>query len=266
MSVAAPLATPSATPSIRDLVSPEEWEARVNLAACYRLVAHHGWTDLILTHISARVPGTKDHFLLNPFGLMFEEMTASSLVKLDTDGEIVMDTPYAINAAGFTIHSAVHEARHEVDCVIHTHTVSGMAVSAQKNGLLPVTQTALQFHNHLAYHDYEGIALDLGERERLVADLGTHNAMILRNHGLLTCGRSIPQAFTTMFYLEKACQAQLSAQAGGALITPPKKVRDHTAAQFNDGETDENAGGDFHQLAWDALLRTLDRVNPGYDA
>jgi len=259
------VATPSVTSSVRGVVSPEEWGVRVNLAACYRLVACHGWTDLILTHISARVPGTDNHFLLNPFGLIFEEVTASSLVKLDADGKIMMDSPYSINAAGFTIHSAVHEARPEINCVIHTHTVSGMAVSAQKSGLLPLAQTSLQFYGHLAYHDYEGIAFDLGERERLVADLGVHDAMILRNHGLLTCGRSVAQAFNKMYNLEKACQLQLAAQAGGELVMPSKNVCEHAAAQFNSGDSDENAGGDFDDLAWRALLRMLNRVNPGYE-
>jgi len=259
------VATPLPTPSVRDRVSDAEWEARVNLAACYRLAAHFGWTDLILTHISARVPDNEEHFLLNPYGLMFDEVTASSLVKLDLDGEIVMDTPYMINAAGFTIHSAVHEARHEVECVMHTHTVSGMAVSAQKCGLLPITQTALKFHENIAYHDYEGIAFDLSERERLVADLGDKMSMILRNHGLLTCGRSVAEAFTTMHDLEKACEAQLKAQAGGELVVPREEVCRHTAGQFQRA-VDENAAGDQDMLAWTALLRMLDRVNPGYDA
>lgn len=253
---------PLATPSVRDQVSEEEWQARVDLAACYRLAAMHGWTDLIYTHISARVPGTDDHFLLNPFGFMFEEVTASSLVKLDTEGEVVMPSPYAVNAAGFTIHSAVHEARHDMACVMHTHTVSGMAVSAQEDGLLPLAQTSLVFHGALSYHDYEGIALDLDERERLVADLGGNTAMILRNHGLLTCGRSVAEAFMTMYMLEKACELQLAAQAGGTLRLIPEEVCTHTARQF---QRDPDAGGDGHvALTWAALLRQLDRVNPGY--
>ncbi len=253
---------PLATPSVRDQVSEEEWQARVDLAACYRLAAMHGWTDLIYTHISARVPGTDDHFLLNPFGFMFEEVTASSLVKLDTEGEIVMPSPHAVNAAGFTIHSAVHEARHDMACVMHTHTVSGMAVSAQEDGLLPLAQTSLVFHGALSYHDYEGIALDLDERERLVADLGENTAMILRNHGLLTCGRSVAEAFVTMYMLEKACELQLAAQAGGTLRLIPEEVCTHTARQF---QRDPDAGGDGHfALTWAALLRQLDRVNPGY--
>ena len=255
---------PIATPSVRDQVSEEEWQARVDLAACYRLAAMHGWTDLIYTHISARVPGTDDHFLLNPFGFMFEEVTASSLVKLDTEGEIVVPSPHAVNAAGFTIHSAVHEARHDMACVMHTHTVSGMAVSAQEDGLLPLAQTSLVFHGALSYHDYEGIALDHDERERLVADLGENSAMILRNHGLLTCGRSVAEAFMTMYMLEKACELQLAAQAGGTLRLIPEEVCVHTARQF---QRDPDAGGDGHvALTWAALLRQLDRVNPGYAA
>ena len=259
--------TPIATPSVRERVSPEEWQCRVDLAACYRLAAHYGWTDLIFTHISARVPDSDDHFLLNPFGLMFEEVTASNLVKLGLDGEIVMASPYLVNAAGFTIHSAVHEAREDVACVMHTHTVPGMAVSAQRAGLLPLAQTSLLFYDALSYHDYEGIALDLCERESLIADLGSNKAMILRNHGLLTCGRSIAEAFTTMHALEKACQLQISALAGGAeLAMPSEEICRHTANQFRGGAADENAAGSVDRLAWSALLRMLDRINPGYDA
>jgi ribulose-5-phosphate 4-epimerase/fuculose-1-phosphate aldolase len=257
--------SPIASPSVQDRVSVEEWRARVDLAACYRLTAIYGWTDLIYTHISARVPGTENQFLLNPFGLMFEEITASSLVKLDTDGEIVMDSPYSINAAGFTIHSAVHQAKHDMACVMHTHTVAGMAISAQKCGLLPLAQTSLQFYNALSYHDYEGIAFDLDERDRLVNSLGDNKAMVLRNHGLLTCGRSIAEAFTTMHSLEKSCSLQIAAQAGGKMVMPSKQVCEHAAAQFN-GNDDVSTGDSMNQLAWRALLRKLDRENPGYDA
>lgn len=257
--------TPFASSSVRDLVSAEEWQTRVDLAACYRLAALYGWTDLIYTHISARVPGTDSEFLLNPFGLMFEEITASSLVKLNTDGDIVMDSPYSINAAGFTIHSAVHDAKHEMACVMHTHTVPGMAISAQKCGLLPLAQTSMQFYEALSYHDYEGIAFDLDERERLIASLGDNTAMVLRNHGLLTCGRSIAQAFTTMHSLEKSCSLQIAAQAGGDLVMPSKAVCEHAAAQFN-SEADVSTGNSLNQLAWEALLRKLDRQNPGYEA
>ena len=256
-----------AQPSVRDLVSEAEWQCRVDLAACYRLAAHFGWIDLIYTHISARVPDNHEHFLLNPFGFLFEEVTASSLVKLDLDGGIVMDTPHIVNAAGFTIHSAVHQARPEVDCVMHTHTVPGMAVSAQQDGLLPLAQISLMFYENLSYHDYEGIAFDLDERERLINDLGSNMAMILRNHGLLTCGRTISGAFTTMHALETACSLQIAAQSGGGeLVVPPAAVCRHTARQFNGGEADSNAAGSADQLAWSAMLRLLDRVNPGYDA
>jgi ribulose-5-phosphate 4-epimerase/fuculose-1-phosphate aldolase len=257
--------TPFASSSVRDLVSAEEWQTRVDLAACYRLAALYGWTDLIYTHISARVPGTDSEFLLNPFGLMFEEITASSLVKLNTDGDIVMDSPYSINAAGFTIHSAVHDAKHEMACVMHTHTIPGMAISAQKCGLLPLAQTSMQFYEALSYHDYEGIAFDLDERERLIASLGDNTAMVLRNHGLLTCGRSIAQAFTTMHSLERSCSLQIAAQAGGDLVMPSKAVCEHASAQFN-SEADVSTGNSLNQLAWGALLRKLDRQNPGYEA
>ena len=257
--------TSIASPSVQDRVSVEEWRARVDLAACYRLTAIYGWTDLIYTHISARVPGTENQFLLNPFGLMFEEITASSLVKLDTDGEIIMDSPYSINAAGFTIHSAVHQAKHDMACVMHTHTVAGMAISAQKCGLLPLAQTSLQFYDALSYHDYEGIAFDLDERDRLVDSLGDNKAMVLRNHGLMTCGRSIAEAFTTMHSLEKSCSLQIAAQAGGEVVMPSKQVCEHAAAQFN-GNDDVSTGDSMNQLAWRALLRKLDRENPGYDA
>jgi ribulose-5-phosphate 4-epimerase/fuculose-1-phosphate aldolase len=257
--------TPFASSSVRDLVSAEEWQTRVDLAACYRLTALYGWTDLIYTHISARVPGTDNEFLLNPFGLMFEEINASSLVKLNTDGDIVMDSPYSINAAGFTIHSAVHDAKHEMACVMHTHTVPGMAISAQKCGLLPLAQTSMQFYEALSYHDYEGIAFDLDERDRLIASLGDNTAMVLRNHGLLTCGRSIAEAFTTMHSLEKSCSLQIAAQAGGDLVMPSKAVCEHAAAQFN-SQADVSTGDAMNQLAWEALLRKLDRENPGYEA
>ena len=255
------VAVPFTLPAVRDRVSADEWQTRVELAACYRLVAMHGWTDQIYTHISARVPGPEEHFLLNPYGLMFDEVTASGLVKIDLDGNIVDDTPWQINQAGFTIHSAVHAARHDVVCVIHTHTKAGMAVSAQRDGLLPLTQHSMQFYGHLAYHDYEGIALDLDERERLVRDLGGHHAMILRNHGLLTAGRSIPDAFALHYNLEVSCQAQIAAQSGGGeLVIPPKAVCEHAASQFWRDEAPTES------MAWKAHLRKLDRVNPGYDA
>src|SRR3982751_5383087 len=205
------------TPSVKDRVSAEEWEARVNLAACYRLAAHFRMTDLIYTHISARVPGPEHHFLINAFGLLWDEISASTLVKVTLDGEIVDDpTGNGSNRAGYVIHSAVHRARPEGQCVMHTHTAAGIAVSAQEDGLLPLSQHAMRFTNSIAYHDYEGLALELDEQARLTRDLGTHKAMILRNHGLLSCGESVAEAFDLMYYLERACQSQINAMAGGA--------------------------------------------------
>jgi ribulose-5-phosphate 4-epimerase/fuculose-1-phosphate aldolase len=237
-----------------------EWQVRCDLAALYRLVAHFRMTDFIFTHISARVPGPEGHFLINSYGVHFHEMRASDLVKIDGDGNVVEDGPETkeVNAAGFTIHSAIHMARHDLACVVHTHTAAGIAVSAQKQGLLPISQHALKYHGHLAYHGYEGVALDLDERERLVADLGPHDAMILRNHGLLAAGRSIPEAFDNIYFLERACQAQIAALAGSAeLVFPPEEVRSHTAAQFRrDGEARA-------ARAWKAALRLVehDRVD-----
>jgi len=245
-------------PSIKDKVSEEEWAVRVDLAACYQLVAHYGMTDLIFTHISARIPGTTDQFLINPYGLFFDEITASSLVKVDIDGKVLDETSFKINPAGYTIHSAVHGALHDVSCVLHTHTAAGMAVSAQKHGLLPLTQNSLMFYNRLAYHGYEGIALNLDERERLVNDLGDSIAMILRNHGLLTVGGSISEAFRRIFYLEKSCQAQINALAGGAeVLFPPKEVCETAVAQFTDL-------GSRNTLEWPGLLRLLDRKGSNF--
>ena len=190
--------------SVRDRVSEDEWQTRVDLAACYRLIALYGWDDLVFTHISARVPGPDEHFLINAYGLMFEEMTASSLVKVDLDGKIVLETPHVINPAGFTIHSAVHAARPDVACVVHTHTKAGVAVSSQASGLLPLSQTSLFPLASLGYHDYEGVALNEDEKPRLVADLGDKAFLILRNHGLLTAGSSIADAFLYMYLLETA--------------------------------------------------------------
>jgi ribulose-5-phosphate 4-epimerase/fuculose-1-phosphate aldolase len=239
--------------------SEAEWGTRVQLAACYRLVARYRMTDHIYTHISARVPGTTDQFLLNPYGLMFDEITASSLVKIDLEGRKIEDSPYGVNAAGFTIHSAIHGARHDVACVLHTHTRAGMAVASQKQGLLPLNQIALQFHNRLAYHDYEGIALDLEERPRLVQSLGDRRALVLRNHGLLTAGRTIPEAFSLMFYLERACEIQIAALAGGsALIIPPAEVCEKTARQY------EEDGEPLGDQEWAAHIRALDREDGSY--
>jgi ribulose-5-phosphate 4-epimerase/fuculose-1-phosphate aldolase len=244
----------------RPAMDAAEWETRVNLAACYRLAAHFRMTDLIYTHISARVPGAQEHFLINAYGQMFDEITASSLVKVTLAGEIVADaTGLGINPAGYVIHSAVHAARRDVGCVMHTHTSAGLAVAAQKQGLLPLTQHAMRFWNSIAYHDYEGIALDLPEQARLVADLGTHNAMILRNHGLLVCGTGMAEAFDVMYHLERACQAQVAAMGGGAeLNIPPPDVAAKVARQFT------RPGRTAPANAWAALRRLLDRQDPSY--
>ena len=240
----------------------QRWRVRVDLALCYRLVAHHGMTDLIYTHISARVPGTQDRFLLNRMGVAFDEMTASDLVEVGT-GDPPEDSDDApINLAGFTIHSAIHMARPDVICALHLHSRASMAVAALERGLLPLNQISMQFYDRLAYHDYEGVALDLDERQRLIASLGDKNAMILRNHGLLTLGDSIAKAFTRAYYLEKACQIQLDAMATGEeLRLPPPEVCEHAAHQF-DGFYE----GDAMRLGWAANRRAIDRANPGYDA
>jgi ribulose-5-phosphate 4-epimerase/fuculose-1-phosphate aldolase len=245
-------------------ISPEEWKIRCDLAALYRLVAHFRMTDFIYTHLSARIPGPEHHFLINQYGVMFHEMRASDLVKVDLDGNVIGAEGQSgrVNAAGFTIHSAIHMAREDLMCVVHTHTQAGIAVSAQKQGLLPISQHALKFYGHLAYHGYEGIALDLDERERLVADLGQHNAMILVNHGLLVGGRSIPEAFNNIYYLERACQAQIAAQSGGAeLVFPPEAVRLHTAAQFNRPGEDALA---HYEWSWGSALRLIENDRPDY--
>ncbi len=247
-------------------ISAEEWAIRCDLAALYRLVAHFKMTDFIYTHISARLPGPEHHFLINKYGVMFHEMRASDLVKIDLDGNIIETNGSSgkVNAAGFTIHSAIHMARHDLMCVIHTHTAAGIAVSAQKQGLLPISQHALKFYGHMAYHGYEGVALDLNERERLVADLGTHRAMILANHGLLVAGRTIPEAFNSIYYLERACQAQVAAMAGGAeLILPPEAVRLHTASQFNRPGEENLAHYDW---SWGSALRLIENDRPDYRA
>jgi ribulose-5-phosphate 4-epimerase/fuculose-1-phosphate aldolase len=256
-------ASVSRSMKLRDKVSPEEWQARVDLAACYRLVAYYDMTDLTFTHISARIPGQPDHFLLNPFGMMFEEITASSLVKTHMDGTIDKDSPYEYIPAGYTIHSAVLHARPDVECVLHTHTSAGMAVSSLECGLLPMTQTSLRFHNNIAYHDYEGVATDLDERERLARDLGKHQSMILKNHGLLTTGRSIAEAFVLMHRLEKACRSQIEALSTGQKpIALSDAVKDHTAKQFNGMHlSNQPIYGDRE---WPSLCRMMDRVDPSY--
>jgi ribulose-5-phosphate 4-epimerase/fuculose-1-phosphate aldolase len=246
--------------NVRELVSPEEWQVRVDLAAAYRLVAEYGWDDLVFTHISARVPGPEHHFLINPYGMMFEEITASSLVKVDLEGKIVMESDYHINPAGFTIHSAVHAAREDALCVMHLHTDYGIAVSAQEQGLLPISQQSLFVLASLGYHDYEGLALNDEEKPRLVADLGTKQFLILRNHGLLTVGRTVADAFLSMFLLERACRIQILAQAGGGKLIPiSKEVLRRVAAQ----ESVVVTGGPG-RLVWPGLLRKLDRMNANY--
>jgi ribulose-5-phosphate 4-epimerase/fuculose-1-phosphate aldolase len=245
---------------VRDQVSPAEWQVRVDLAACYRLVALYRWDDLVFTHLTARVPGAEHHFLINPYGMLFEEVTASSLVKVDLDGRKVLDTAYEINPAGFTIHSAVHEARDDAHCVMHLHTDAGVAVSAQKAGLLPISQNALFPFASLAYHDYEGVALREDERARLVADLGAKFFMILRNHGTLTLGATVADAFLRMFVLERACRIQLLAQSGGSeLIRVPQPIVDGMLAQA--AQVTRGLGG---ALAWPGLLRKLERIDPSY--
>jgi ribulose-5-phosphate 4-epimerase/fuculose-1-phosphate aldolase len=243
-------------------MSDSEWTARQDLAACYRLIAHFGMDDVIYTHISARVPGADGHFLINPFGMLFREITASSLVKVDLDGRIVDETPYDINPAGFTIHSAVHGARHDAACVLHTHTYAGVAIASLEEGLQPCNQWSLQFHNRIVYHDYEGIALDLDERSRLVADLGQANAMILRNHGLLTVGSSVAEAFILMHNLERACRVQVTIQSTGRPIHPVSpEVADLTARQYEGGDSNRLAG--LIAREWTALLRLLEPPAPG---
>jgi ribulose-5-phosphate 4-epimerase/fuculose-1-phosphate aldolase len=248
--------------------SATEQRLREELAACYRLIAHFRMTDLIFTHISVRLPGPEHHFLINPYGLMFEEITASNLVKIGLDGRAVEPSPYPVNPAGFVIHSAIHGARDDAQCVLHTHTKAGCAVAALKGGLLPVNQISMEFYGRVAYHDYEGVALDMSEQQRLVQDLGDKSVLMLRNHGLLTVGATVSQAFLRMYCLEKACEIQLAAQAAGELVLPPVEVCEHTERQFNDPgrplEEGQLSDPDGMQLAWAALLRLLDRVAPGY--
>ena len=258
------LPDPKTLPSLKGEVSAEEWRLRCELAATYRLVALYGWDDMIFTHISARCPdeGGRPRFLLNPYGLMFEEMTASALLKVDTDGQVVQATPYFSNPAGFTIHSALHMAREDAHCVLHLHTPYGVAVSAQQGGLKRYTQFAMIVHDDIAYHDYEGIATDLDERERLVKDIGLRNFLILRNHGTLTVGANCATAFLRMYFLEQACRAQILAQSDvrEPLEEPPAmsaKVLQQGAPAFVKGLGDN--------LAWPGLMRKLARDNPGYD-
>ncbi len=240
-------------------MSDDEWRLRVELAACYRLVAKYRMTDTVYTHISTRLPVPERHFLINPYGLMWDEITASSLVKVGLDGNKVEPSDYDVNPAGFTIHSAIHMSRDDVVCVLHTHTRAGVALSCLKEGLLPLNQHALQFYGRLAYHDYEGVALDLDERQRLTASLGRNPAMVLRNHGLLTVGRSAAEAFILMLYLERSCEVQLAAQATGAeLVIPSPEICAHVAGQY------EMSDPAWPELPWKAMLRELDRSDPSY--
>jgi ribulose-5-phosphate 4-epimerase/fuculose-1-phosphate aldolase len=240
---------------VRATVSAEEWQLRVDLAACYRLVAMFHWDDLIFTHISARLPGREHHFLINPYGMMFDEITASSLVKIDLHGNKVADSPHPINPAGFTIHSAIHAARADALCVLHVHSINGTAVSAQHEGLLPLSQHSMIVLSSLAYHDYEGLALNDDEKPRLVRDLGDRRFLMLCNHGLLTVGRSVAEAFVAMYFFETACMMQVRAQSGGGRLR-------HISQSIVDGAQEQwekvthGAGGG---LAWPALLRRLDR-------
>lgn len=252
--------------SMRGQVSEVEWQARVELAACYRLVSLFRWEDLVYTHISAKIPGTEE-FLINPYGLMFDEITASNLVKVDLQGNKLQDTPYEINPAGFIIHSAIHEVRHEVGCVLHTHTAEGIAVSMQKGGLRPLSQQSIFILASLAFHPYEGVALDEDEKGRLQRDLADKDYMILPNHGLLTCGQTIPDAFLHMYMLQRACEIQVRAQSCGVeLEEVPQAVLDKTIALTRD--MNRNMGGVTKNLdgsvPWPALLRRLDRLMPGY--
>jgi ribulose-5-phosphate 4-epimerase/fuculose-1-phosphate aldolase len=248
--------------SLKGKVGEDEWRARVELAALYRLVAHFGWDDLIFTHISARIAGPEHQFLINPYGLLFSEISASSLVKVDLEGNIIQETAYFVNPAGFTIHSAVHAAREDAHYVMHLHTDQGVAVSAQKEGLLPISQTALVCQPQLAYHDYEGIALNLGERERIVADLGDKGMLLLRNHGTLTVGDTAAACWMRMFYLERACKMQVMALSVGRdnVLIAPQAAQDEVVTQV------AMAQGAGALLAWPACLRLLDKVSPGYDA
>ncbi len=246
--------------SLRDRISKEEWEHRVNLAACYRLAALYHWDDLIFTHISARVPGSEHHFLINPYGMTFDEITASSLVKVDLSGKKISESPYEINPAGFTIHSAIHAAREDAKCVLHLHSINGVAVSAQKGGVLPISQQSIFVLASLAYHNYEGVALNEEEKPRLVRDLGEKNFFMLRNHGLLTVGETIPDAFVFMYLFEATCLIQLRAQSGGnELIQIDERIIAGAKAQMK--QVTRQSGS---ALVWPGLLRKLDRLDPSY--
>lgn len=246
-------------PSLQGKVSDEEWQLRVDLAAAYRLVALYGWSDLVFTHISARIPGPEHHFLINPYGLMFDEITASSLVKIDQDCNKLSDSPFPVNPAGFTIHSCIHAVRDDAGCVLHTHSRAGVAVSAQKCGVLPISQQSTFVLGSLAYHSYEGVALREDEQPRLQADLGTNNYLMLRNHGLLTVGKTIPDAFLSMYIFESTCRIQIDAQAGGELQMVDPRILDGMAHVMKTATAGQGAN-----LAWPALLRKVERSDPSY--
>ena len=251
-----------ATPSLRDQVSPDEWQQRVDLAAAYRLVAHYRWDDLVFTHLSARVSGPEHHFLINPYGMLFDEITASSLVKVDLEGRKVMDSPHEINPAGFVIHSAIHAARDDARCVLHVHSLNGIAVSAQKAGVLPISQQSIFVLASLAYHDYEGVALRDEEKPRLVHDLGDKHFLMLRNHGLITLAGTVPDAFLALYLFESACAIQVRAQGmggSGELVAIDPRILSTATAQAK--QATRGLGG---ALAWPALLRRLDRIDPSY--
>lgn len=249
-------------PSLQGKISAEEWRTRIDLAAAYRLVALMGWDDMVYTHITAKIPGPEHHFLINPYGMMFDEITASSLVKVDLAGNVVMDSPFPINPAGFTIHSAVHAAREDAGCVLHTHSVNGVAVSAQADGVLPISQQSIFVLSSLGYHDYEGVALRDDEKPRLVRDLGSNNFFMLRNHGLLTVGQSVADAFMAMYTFESVCMIQVRAQSGGGRLTMIDPAIIATSAQQAQQVTKGMGSG---ALNWPGLLRRLDRHSPGYE-
>ncbi|MBV9586554.1 MAG: class II aldolase/adducin family protein [Alphaproteobacteria bacterium] len=245
-------------------ISPEEWQVRVDLAACYRLIAHFGWDDLVLTHNSARVPGTTDQILINPMGLMFDEITASNLLKVDLDGNLIEPSEYEPIYAGIVIHGAIYQARADVECVIHTHTEADIAVGALEAGLLPLSQWAMRFYNRLGYHDYEGVSLDMDERERLQHSIGNHPVLVLRNHGLLATGHNVAEAFSSTYHFERSAEAQLKIQAAAAsgqkIVVPDPDTCERQAAQFSGGNLSRLPG----QREWPALLRLCDRLDPSY--
>ena len=254
--------TELAIPPMKDRVSPEEWAIRVDLAAAYRLVALYGWDDIIFTHLSARLPGPEHHFLINPYNLMFEEITASSLIRVDDHGHKLDESPFEVNPPGFVIHSAVHAARHDAACVMHLHSINGIAVSAQKGGVLPLSQHSIFVLSSLGYHDYEGVAVRDEEKPRLVADLGRNRHLMLRNHGLLTVGATVADAFQAMYFFETVCTIQVRAMAGGGeLVYVDRQIVDTAAQQASAATRGQGA-----QLAWPGLLRRLDRQLPGYDS